>query len=291
MTILLQTIVSGIVAGGVYGLLGLGLSITYKTTGIVNFAHGTIALFGGYIAYALYHAHTPLALAALGGVVGAGGASVLMERLVLLPLYGKSLMSAILATFGVATVLTSITQLIWGSISLSLPSLASTNAWQLGIALSPEDLSTLLVAIAISAGLVLATERSRVGRALRACAQDGEMTSLLGIPTRRLYLISFSVAGLTAGVAGVLISPEIGLAPSNGMLLTVPAFAAAVLGGLGSLPGAMVGGILIGIVNNLTAVYISSSYADVVGYIAIGMVLLVRVRGLFGDELESVRSV
>lgn len=291
MTIFLQTIVSGIVAGGVYGLLGVGLSLTYKTTGVVNFAHGNFALLGGYVAFALAQAGVPLAVCALGGIAAGALVSALMERTVLLPLYSRSLLAAMLATFGVATVLEAGTRLVWGSVSLSLAPLASTQAWDIGIAVSPLDLTMLFATLAVGAALALAVERTRTGRAMRGCAQDDEVASLLGVPTRRLYLIAFLVAGATAGLAGVLITPSIGLIPSHGLGLTVVAFAAAILGGLGSVPGALVGGLLIGVLENLAAVYVSGSYANIVGYLVIAAVLLVRVRGLFGDELEVLRRV
>lgn len=292
MSIFIQTLLSAIAAGAVYGLLGVGISLAYKTTGIINFAHGQVAIFGGYVAFALTESQVPLGLAIAGGIVAAALVSGAMERIVLRPLYGRGVVGAILATFGVAVVLQEVTQLLWGSIPQTLPTLASDNAWQFGgVSFTPENLTIFLAALAVSAAIVVGVERTRIGRAMRGCAQDSEMVSLLGIPTQRLYLAAFLVAGATAGLAGVLIAPSVGLAPGNGLVLVVPGFAAAVLGGFGSLPGAVLGGILIALMHNIVAVYISSGYADAVQYMAIVIVLLVRVRGLFGDELETVRSV
>ncbi|MGH2892104.1 MAG: branched-chain amino acid ABC transporter permease, partial [Solirubrobacteraceae bacterium] len=280
MTLFLQTLVSAVAAGAVYGLLGLGISLTYKTTGIINFAHGQVAILGAYVAYALTQSHVPLGIAVVAGIVAAALVSGAMERTVLRPLYGRDAVGAILVTFGVAIVLQEVTQLIWGSVPQSLGSLASDSAWHIGgVSFTPANLTIFVAGLAVSGAIVVAVDRTRIGRAMRGCAQDREMVSLLGVPTVRLYFTAFVVAGGTAGLAGVLIAPSVGLAPGNGLKLVVPAFAAAVLGGLGSLPGAVVGGILIAVLHNIVAVYINSAYADAVQYMAVIIVLLVRVRG------------
>lgn len=292
MTTLFETLLSAIAAGAVYGLLGVGFSLTYKTTGIINFAHGNFAILGAFVAYALIDMGTPLVIAMLGGIAAAGIAAGVMERAILRPLYGRPLIAGILVTVGVAVVIESSTQLIAGSVPRTLPSLASTDAWQIGsLSFSPSQLTILLVALAVSVAIVLYVSRTRTGRAMRGCAQDSEAVSLLGVSPQRLYFAAFVLAGLLAGIAGVLIAPSIGLVPSRGLSLTVLAFAAAVLGGLGSLPGAVLGGIVIAVLQNLAAVYVTTDYAAAVGYLAIILVLLVRVRGLLGDELETLRQV
>jgi branched-chain amino acid transport system permease protein len=262
------------------------------TTGIANFAHGQIAVVGGYIAFALGVTWgLPWVLASVGGVLAAMLVSVTMERAILLPLYGKSVITCILATFGFAVVLESLTLLVWGSVPKSVPALASQRAWDVGVNITPADLIVLVVAVAIAAACVVAIARTRVGRAMRGCAQDAEVSSLLGVPAKRMYMSSFALAGITAGVAGVLQAPTTGLTPTLGLALIAPAFAAAILGGLGSLQGAMVGGVLIGVLENLAAVYVTGRYATAVAYVAIVVVLLIRPSGLFGDKLEATRYV
>jgi branched-chain amino acid transport system permease protein len=292
MSTFLQTVITAIAAGAVYGLLGAGFSLAYKTTGIINFAHGDIAMLGGYVTYSGHHAGLPLAPAALLGVLAGGAFGAATERGVLRPLYGRPVVAGILATVGVSVVLQSGIQIVWGSAPLTLPSLASENPWHLGaLAFSPAQLVLLVVAIAASAALVAVIERTGVGGGMPVAPQDREVVVLFGIAPERLYLIAFAVAGMLAGLAGVLIAPTIGLTPSRGLSLSVLGFAAAVLGGLGSLPGAVVGGMLIAILRNLAAVYVSAGYADAVAYVVIVAVLLVRVRGLLGDDLETVRRV
>ena len=292
MSTLIQTIAAAIAAGAVYGLLGAGFSLAYRTTGIVNFAHGDVAMLGAYVTYSVFASGAPLVVAALAGVLAGGVAGAAMERVVLRPLYGRPLVAGILATVGVSVVLQSAIQLVWGSLPLTLPTLASSTPWHIGsVAFSPAQLVLLLVTIAVSAALVLSIDRTRVGRGMRACAQDSEVVVLFGISPQRLYLLAFTMAGMLAGLAGALITPTIGLTPTRGVTLSVLGFAAAVLGGLGSVTGAIVGGILIAILRNIASVYVSAAYADAVAYVAIVLVLLVRVRGLMGDNLETVRRV
>lgn len=291
MSILIQTIISGMIAGSVYGLLGLGLSLCYRTTKVVNFAHGSIAMLGAYAIYAFQERGVPLLVAALGGVLVAAAVSAAMEVLVLRPLYQRSLISAILATFGVATVVESIIQILWGSVSIAAPTLLPTTTLHFGVTVAENDIATFVIAVLISVCLIAGLQWSRMGRAMRATAYDSEVVELLGVPSRRLYIVALALVGASAGIAGLLIGPNIGLSPGAGTGLTVFGFAAAVLGGLGSLHGAIVGGLLIGVAHNIAAVYVTGTYADVVQYAAIGLVLIVRVRGLFGDELEGARGV
>jgi branched-chain amino acid transport system permease protein len=292
MSTLIQTIAAAIAAGAVYGLLGAGFSLAYRTTGIVNFAHGDVAMVGAYVTYSVFASGAPLVVAALAGVLAGGVGGAAIERIVLRPLYGRPVVAGILATVGVSVVLQSAIQLVWGSVPLTLPTLASSTPWHIGsVAFSPAQLVLLLVTIAVSTALVLSIDRTRVGRGMRACAQDSEVVVLFGISPQRLYMLAFTMAGMLAGLAGALITPTIGLTPTRGVTLSVLGFAAAVLGGLGSVSGAIVGGILIAILRNIASVYVSAAYADAVAYVAIVLVLLVRVRGLMGDNLETVRRV
>ena len=291
MSIFIQTVIAGIAAGAVYGLLGAGFSLAYRTTGILNFAHGDVAVLSAYVAYSVYGTGAPLVLAALAAVCVGAIAGALIERGVVRPLYGRPVVATILATVGVSVVLESVIQLVWGSLPLTLPSLASSNAWHLGsIAFSPAQLMLIVVTL-IGAALIVALDRTRIGRGMRACAQDKDVVVLFGIAPARLYLTAFGMAGALAGLAGVLIVPTIGLVPSRGIDLSVLGFAAAVLGGLGSASGALVGGIAIAVLQNLASIYVNADYAGAVAYVTIVLVLLVRVRGLMGDDLETVRRV
>jgi branched-chain amino acid transport system permease protein len=290
--VLLQAIVSAIAAGAVYGLIAIGFSLTYKTTRVLNFGQGDLAVFGGYGAYSLLNAGLPLPLALVGGIIASALVAALLDRLVLQYLYSRKIVYAILSTLGFSVVLESVMQLTWGSIPLTLPSIAPGPAFSLGgIAVAPSAAVIFGVGVSASLGTLWAIDATKIGRAMRGCAQDREMTSLLGVDPRSMYLIAISASGALAGLGGVLITPLIGLTPSRGLSLGVLGFLAAILGGLGSLVGAMVGGMLVSILITLAGAYLSSTYAYGLAYALMGLVLVVRVQGLFGDEIEAVRRV
>lgn len=292
MTLLLQALVSGVAAGVAYGLIALGFSLIYRTSRVINFAQGDLAVLAAYIAYSCLQAGLPVIAACAVGVVGTGVVAGVLERLALRPLYKRPGVVAILCTVGLSIVLEAGMRLVWGSLPLSLPAVAPTTPWQVfGVAVTPLQVVMVVVGLVVAFVLTAVVERTRVGRAMRGCAQDSEVMVLFGVSVDVLYCASFVVGGLVAGIGGVLVMPTLGLAPEAGLNLSVLGFSAAVLGGLGSLRGALAGGVLIGVVTNLATVYVSSSYANGFAYLIMGVILLIRVRGLFGDEIEAVREV
>lgn len=292
MSVLLQAIVSAVAAGAVYGLIAIGFSLTYRTTRVLNFGQGDLAVFGGYSAYSLLQLGLPLPVALLGGIVGSGIVAALLDRLVLQYLYARRIVFAILSTLGFSVVLQSVMQLTWGSLPLALPSIASNEAVSLGgIAVAPSAMAIFAVGVVASLAVLWAVEATKIGRAMRGCAQDREVASLLGVNPRAMYFIAITASGVLAGLGGVLITPLIGLTPSRGLSLSILGFLASILGGLGSLVGALVGGMLVSILVTLAGVYLSPTYAYGLAYALMGLVLVVRVRGLFGDEIEAVRQI
>ena len=292
MSVLAQAIVSAIAAGAVYGLIAIGFSLTYRTTRVLNFAQGDLAVFAGYVAYSLLDFGLPFPFALIGGILASGVMAGLLDRLVLQYLYARKIVFPILSTLGFSIVLQSSMQLVWKSLPLSLPSIASQQAFLVGdIAIAPSAVAIFVVGIAASGVALWAIDVTRIGRAMRGCAQDREMTSLLGVNPRMMYFIAIVASGLLAGLAGVLITPLIGLTPFRGLGLSVVGFLASILGGLGSLVGALVGGMLVSVLITLAGTYLSSTYAYGLAYLLMGLVLVVRVRGLFGDEIEAVRQV
>lgn len=283
---------SAAAAGAVYGLIAIGFSLTYRTTRVLNLAQGDLAVFSGYIAYTLHACGLTLALSLLGGILASGAVSAALDRLILRYLYERNIVYAILSTLGFSIVLESMMQVIWGSVPLVLPSIASSAAIFVGpIAIAPSAIDIFAVGMVASVVALWTIDATKIGRAMRGCAQDLEMTSLLGVNPRMMYCIAIAASGLLAGLGGVLITPLIGLAPSSGVGLTILGLLASILGGLGSLVGAVVGGILVSILITLAGVYLNSTYAYSLAYVLIGLVLIVRVQGLFGDDIEAVRRV
>ncbi len=292
MTLLLQAVVSGLSAGVVYGLIALGFSLVYRTSRVINFAQGDFAVLAAYIAYSCLQLGWSTLLSSIVGVLGAGVVAGIFERLALRPLYSRPGVVAILGTVGISIVLEACMRLTWGSLPLSLPAVVPTSAWHLGgVAVTPLQVTMIVVGLGVAGVLVLLIDRTRAGRAMRACAQDPEVVVLFGVNADRFYFASFMIGGVVAGIAGILVIPTLGITPSGGLNLSVLGFSAAVLGGLGSLGGALAGGVVIGVVTNLVAVYVSSAYASGFAFLIMAAILLVRVRGLFGDEIEAVRQV
>jgi branched-chain amino acid transport system permease protein len=292
MLILLQALVSAIAAGAVYGLIAIGFSLTYRTTRVLNFGQGDIAVLAGYVAHSLLVAGLPLLAAMAGGVAASGIAAALLDRLVLQHLYSRKIVFAILSTLGFSVTLQSLMQLVWGSLPIALPSLSSGDAILIGgLAVAPSSIAIFAVGMTASLATLWFVGATRIGRAMRGCAQDREVAMLQGVNPRRMFLISLALSGVLGGIAGVLITPLIGLTPTRGLALSIPGFLAAILGGLGSLMGAMVGGMLVAVLITLAATYLSPTYAYGMAYLLMALVLMVRVRGLFGDEIEAVRQV
>lgn len=292
MTILIQAVISGIAAGAVYALIALGFSLIYKTTRIINLAQGDLAILGGYLSLTFVRLGWPLPAALAAGILATGLVTAVIERVAMRPLYRRPLAIPILCTVGLAVVLESVMQLVWGSVPLALPAIASNSPWDIGgIAVTPEQVLILGVGLAVAVLLLFVVDATRLGRAMRGTAADAEVVSLFGINSDRMYLASFAFGGVLAGIAGVLIVPQIGLLPNRGLDLSVFGFSAAVLGGLGSLPGAILGGVVIAILVNLTEVYVNAGYASGLTYVVMACVLLIRVRGILGDDLEAVRQV
>jgi len=292
VAILIQTLISGAAAGAVYALIALGFTLIYKTTRIINLAQGDLAILGAYISLTFVRIGLPVPLALLAGIICTGIVTALLERVALRPLYRRPLAIPILCTIGIAVTLESVMQVVWGSLPLALPAMASSTPWNIGgVAITPEQVVIFAAAIVVAVILLVLVDSTRLGRAMRGTAADAEVVSLFGVNTDLTYLASFAIGGLLAGIAGVLIVPTIGLLPSRGLDLSIFGFSAAVLGGLGSLPGAILGGVLIAILVNLMQVYVSPSYASGVTYVLMGIVLLIRVRGILGDDLEAVRQV
>ncbi|MFI0480738.1 branched-chain amino acid ABC transporter permease [Actinomadura sp. 9N215] len=292
MTIFGQTIISAVATGAVYALIAIGFSLIYRTTKLVNFAHGSIALLAPYVAYSLLRAGLPLPVAALGGIIAAAAFAFLMERVVLTPLRARHISVPILATVATAIVIEGMINLVWGSQPLYLESFASTDPWQVaGLSITPYQVVIIGITGAVVLPLLWLVAATKVGRAMRGCAQDPEVVTLFGVSPSRMYLLSFVLGGILAGLAGTLIAPVTGLTPTGGLQLSTIGFTAAVLGGLGSLPGALAGGFLIAVMISLTQVYLSAGYGLGVAYLIMALVLLVRVRGLLGDDIEAVRQV
>jgi branched-chain amino acid transport system permease protein len=282
--LILFNIFNGLIVGAFYALMALGLSLILNLSGVINFAHGGFLALGAYIAYSLMPfvgfwgalLLAPFLTAAIGLVI---------ERLMIRRLYGRDPLYSLLLTFGLAYILEDVTRVIWGAQSLPYPIPAwltrplSTHFFFLtGYRL----FMVLLVALVV-ATLFFILRRTRLGMRIRAGTLDLETVSALGVNVRVLRNLNFGLGIYLAGLAGVLAAGMLGLQPTIGTSLIMPSFVAIIVGGLGSLPVTLVGGLLIGIASGLTTVFFPSA-SEAVIYVMMGLVLLLRPRGLFGEE-------
>jgi branched-chain amino acid transport system permease protein len=282
--LLLFNIFNGLIVGAFYALMALGLSLIMNLTGVINFAHGGFLALGGYFAYMLipYIGFWGALIVApfLVAIVG-----VIIERILIRPLYGRDPLYSLLLTFGLAFMFEDGTRFIWGAASVpyQIPSwLGSPLSSQLFFLTGYRLFMVALVTIAVG-GLFIILSRTRLGMRIRAGTFDLDTVSVLGVNVRILRNLNFGLGIYLAGLAGVLAAGMLGLQPTVGTSLIMPSFVAIIVGGLGSLPGTLLGGILIGVASGVTTVFFPSA-TEAVMYIMMGAVLLVRPHGLFGEE-------
>ncbi len=282
--LLLFNVFNGLIIGAFYALMALGLSLILNLSGVINFAHGGFLAIGGYIAFTLMPyvgfwgglVLAPILTAVLG---------IIVERVLIRRVYGRDPLYSLLLTFGLAFMFEDGTRFIWGAQSLPfqvpgwlMAPLSGDYFFLTGYRL----FMVLVVAIAVL-GLFLILSRTRLGIRIRAGTLDLETVSVLGVNVRVLRNINFGLGVYLAGLAGVLAVGQLGLQPTIGASLIMPSFVAIIVGGLGSLPGTLLGGLLIGVASGITTVFFPSATEAVI-YVMMAAVLLVRPRGLLGEE-------
>jgi branched-chain amino acid transport system permease protein len=280
----LQAILTGLMTGGLYALIGMGLALVFGVMRVVNFAHGAFLMMGMYLTY-FVHAGLGLSpYASFPGVMIALFAVGLVVYRVLV----KHVMSAphamqILLTAGLSFFLIGLAQIVFGADyrQINLP-LASQNDRVAGLNFNRAYVVSFLVASAVSAALYLVVARTELGRAMRAVAQNRAIAALMGIRVERVSAIAFALGAACAGLGGALLLPVFYTYPTVGEPLQIRSFVIVVLGGMGSIEGAALGGVVLGVAEGLTAYLWSDSYSQVVNFVIFLTVLLVRPSGLFG---------
>jgi len=280
---LLQHLLNGLLLGATYSLLGIGLTLVFGLMNVVNFAHGEFYTLGAYAAFAAlalagvdFFLSIPLAIVA-GAVAGAG-----CERILLRPLRDQSIDTVMLVMIGLWIAMQNGELLGWGGVAKSVPTPFPTEPVVLGaVSVAPLRIFVFVVSGALILGAHLLLSRTKLGRAMRATFQDRETAALMGVSIERIHTVTFAFGAGLAAAAGALLGPVFLLYPSMGDLASLKAFSVVILGGLGNFGGAAVGGLVLGIAEELGAGYISSGYRDAVGFLMIVAVLLLRPSGLF----------
>jgi len=302
---LLQQIINGLTIGSTYALIAIGYTMVYGIIGMINFAHGEVYMIGSYISFivitgllAMGHIALPLVLfvALLVAVLVASSYGWAIERVAYRPLRNSNRLIALISAIGMSILLQNYVVLAQGSRDIAMPPLISGSLFEFGsletfaVTISWMQVLIWVVTLVSMSLLTLFISRSRMGRACRACAEDLGMTNLLGIDTNRIIAMTFVIGAALAAVAGLLLGLYYGVVnPFVGFIAGLKAFTAAVLGGIGSIPGAMLGGLILGVTEALTAAYFPSEYKDVVSFGLLILILLFRPTGILGKpEVEKV---
>ncbi|HEX6386696.1 MAG TPA: branched-chain amino acid ABC transporter permease [Anaerolineae bacterium] len=290
---LLQFLVSGITVGSIYALIALGFVTIYNVTGIINFAQGEFAVYGAFAAITVFQKTRllsgnvqldlawPLPLAALFGVAVTTLLGLILYRGGIRPARNASVLSMIIVTIGAAFVLRGLALLVWGTDPFRLPAFSQGPPINLfGAVLTRQSVWVIAVTAVLLVALYLFFNNTLTGKALRACAANPGTARLMGINTHRMALLAFGVSAAVTAVAGIVIVPATFMTYDRGLTLSLKGFVAATMGGMSSLPGAVIGGLLLGVLEAFGAGLLSSGYKDAISFFVLFVVLAVRLGGL-----------
>src|SRR5512141_2204810 len=286
MILFLQSILSGVLVGGVYALIGIGLTLIFGVMRVINFAHGELVMLGMYATWILFtrYGWDPyLSIVAVAPLLFLWGA--VLQSAVINRVLGALPQNQILLTIGLGMVMSNAVMLGFTSDYRILTTSYSSASFDLhGVSVSQPLLLSFLVTAAVTAGLYLFLLKTDTGQAMRATAQDRTAAQLMGIDVRRISLLAFGLGAALAGTAGALIAPTYYIFPQIGHTFTLKAFVIVVLGGMGSVVGATLGGIIIGLTESLAAVYVASGLKELVVFVLFLALLLFRPSGLLGKS-------
>jgi branched-chain amino acid transport system permease protein len=287
---LAQQLVNGVVLGATYALIAIGYTLIFGILRVLHLAHGEVFVAGALAGLAVTVASGgSLALALAASVAAAVGAGILVERVALRPLRAAGHLAPILSTLGVAVIVQDLAVKAFGGEPIGFPEFAQPRMYKLGpLTVSGTHLAILAITALLVAGLHLLLRRTRLGRALRATAESPTLAALLGIRTRQMAFCTIVMASALAGAAGLLVGLATNVVlPSAGFEVTLKGLVVMLFGGVGSVAGALAGGIILGLAEVLSVAYLASSYRDAFAFLLLIAVLLVRPRGLFGARGEG----
>lgn len=285
MTLLIQQFLNGLTLGGIYCLVALGLTLVYGILEVPNFAHGAFYMVGAYVAFQLGVAHGWNYWAAMAGAaLVVALLAVLAERLVFRPLAGAPGLHPMIAALGLLLFLESAAQAIWGADFRRLPTPYGGVVEIAGVMAPVQRLLVIGAAFGLMAALHLFLKKTYVGAAIAAMAQNREGAALMGIDPARTSMLTFAISGALAAVAAGLYAPINLVYPAMGSLVITKAFVIIILGGMGSVPGAIAGGLIIGMAESFGAFYVSTAYKDIIAFALLVGILSLRPQGLFGAK-------
>ena len=286
----LQIVISGIAQGCIYGLIALGVVLIYKATETVSFAQGELMMLGAFIGLiAMSALGVPFWLAFVCAVIAMGAFGIVLERLVIRPILGQPAFSIVMLTIGIGYVARGAITMVpgLGTETHTLPVPYKDQIWKLGeLVLNVEQMVIIAATLVLSGVLYAVFRYSKIGVAMQAASQNQIAAYYMGIPVKRLNGLVWGLAAAVAAIAGLLLSP-ITFVHANMGFIGLKAMPAAVVGGFGSLPGALVGGLVIGVVEALSGFYLPEGFKDIAAYVVVLIMLVVRPSGLFGERLRK----
>ena len=290
MTHFVQTLISGLSLGSIYALIALGYTMVYGIAKMLNFAHGDIIMVGAYAGIvAVFSLGMPPAIAIVISIVVCSLLGMLIERLAYKPLRQAAPLAVLITAIGVSYLLQNVALLIFGSEQKAFPTLFQIPTIYIGeVMIDGITLVTLAVTAAIMIGLTLFINKTKMGKAMRAVSEDKEAAGLMGISTNHTITITFAIGSALAAVASIFYGATyIYIKPTTGAMPGIKAFTAAVFGGIGSIPGAMLGGIVLGLIEQFSKAYISTLWADAIVFAVLVVVLVVKPTGLLGKKISE----
>ena len=288
----LQYLINGISIGSVYAIIALGYTMVYGIARMLNFAHGDVIMVGAYMSYCVTsYLGLPPAVGVLTAVVVCTLLGVLIEGLAYRPLRGVPSLAVLITAIGVSYFLQNAAQLIFGSAPKNFKSIVAIKPLVLfngGLTITGEVIVTVAACIVIMIGLTMFTNRTKMGKSMRAVSEDRDAAQLMGINVNRTISVTFAIGSALAAVAGVLLCSTVPtLMPTTGSMPGIRAFTAAVFGGIGSIPGAMLGGILLGVIETFSKAYLSTQFSDAIVFLVLIVILLVKPAGLLGKNVQE----
>ncbi|MBD3664965.1 branched-chain amino acid ABC transporter permease [Sulfitobacter sp. TSTF-M16] len=282
----LQLLVSGLANGCVYGLIAMGFVLIYKATEAVNFAQGDMMMLGAFVALGLtneHYAHLPFVVAVPLTILIMAAVGYLMDAVLLRRTFGQSQIAVVILTIAIGFVFRFVAGVIWGHEPQSLESpLAGRDIRFGGVVLGLDEVFVIVVTIALTVGMYFFFARTKMGVAMQASSQNQMAAYYMGIPVKRVHSLVWALSGAVAAIAGILFASKGSIDPATGFL-GIKAFAAAVIGGLGSLPGALLGGIIIGLVEPFSARYLGGDLARLMPYLILVLILVFRPHGILSQ--------
>ncbi|MBQ2928707.1 MAG: branched-chain amino acid ABC transporter permease [Clostridia bacterium] len=292
MVSLLSHLMNGLSLGSVYAIIALGYTMVYGIAKMLNFAHGDVIMIGAYVSFcAVHYWNLPPAIAIVVAMLACTVLGITIERLAYKPLRQATSLAVLITAIGMSYLLQNAALLIWGSNTKSFPDMISLPAVSLmegQLIIKGEAIVTIVACIIIMIALTLFTGKTKMGKAMRVVSEDKGAAELMGINVNQTISLTFAIGSALAAVAGVLLCTAYpALTPTTGSMPGIKAFTAAVFGGIGSIPGAMVGGILLGVIEILGKAYISMELGDAFVFAVLIIVLLVKPTGLLGKKIHE----